>query len=250
MHDPLRDHLEHVFVHVQLATLLQPIVDLEHDEIFGYEAFARLPSDSPLSTPAALSGAARRYGLLGAFDWARTALGAARFVHLGLAGRLLVRVEPDSLFDAHFQPPFLTRALAAAGLPPERLVLDAGELSASSVREFVGIAQRLQAEGIGFAMAGCGACGAPGAAFVRVDVRRSIADVASGIPFAQSAAPGCALVAVGVDAPSDLVTVRAQGIRYAQGRLIADPSPVPLRRVPDAVRRRAVAQARRSPPHR
>ncbi|MFC4059296.1 EAL domain-containing protein [Planomonospora corallina] len=52
-----------------VEVVFQPIVDLAHDQVVGFEALSRGPRNSPLRTPDRLFAAARAVGRAGELDW-------------------------------------------------------------------------------------------------------------------------------------------------------------------------------------
>ncbi|MCK6434455.1 MAG: EAL domain-containing protein, partial [Aquabacterium sp.] len=83
-----------------LGFLFQPIVDVEHGRILGYEALTRGPADSPLHSPLVLFEVAARCGQLVEFERIVVHAIALRFRELGLPGRLFINLSPDSVVAA------------------------------------------------------------------------------------------------------------------------------------------------------
>jgi EAL domain-containing protein (putative c-di-GMP-specific phosphodiesterase class I) len=85
----------------RIGVAFQPVLDIAHDQIVGFEALARGP-EGPLHRPAALFAAARSIGRAGELDWAIRALAfrtlMAADVHPTVS--LFVNVAPDSLIES------------------------------------------------------------------------------------------------------------------------------------------------------
>lgn len=83
-----------------VGVVFQPILDVENDQVIGFEALARGP-EGALASPVHLFAAARAAGRAGELDWVCRALAFDRFMAADLPGSmsLFVNVEPDSLIE-------------------------------------------------------------------------------------------------------------------------------------------------------
>lgn len=83
----------------RLRTVFQPIVELESEQVVGYEALVRGPEGSVLELPEALIASAAREGILPAFDRScrELALGAAVSAGLGRRDLVFINAEPAGL---------------------------------------------------------------------------------------------------------------------------------------------------------
>lgn len=264
-YDETRCHLEEILANTRMVTLLQPVLDLEKSRVAGYEALSRGPSNSPLHAPQAMSRAAEHHGMLAALDWARIRLALGSFARLRLSGRLFLNLSAGSLLDAGFAPQTVLDALTAAGLDSSQVVFeiteDSAALDCTKLRQAT---SRLGAEGIEVAISVLGVGGASGRicaelkpSFVKID-RRFIADLHLNphkIDFVRSirqlaeGAHAC-VIAEGVETTPELAVLKDLGVPYAQGHLVARPSPVPIRLLPRDVEacllsRRLVSSLRR-----
>src|SRR3546814_10698766 len=85
-----------VLKEVSLTTLYQPIVDLQSGAIIGYEGLIRSPSDYPLHVPSTLLNVARLCGDTVELERLCRQVHIARFVPLGLSGKLCLNIYRKS----------------------------------------------------------------------------------------------------------------------------------------------------------
>ncbi|MFG6176439.1 EAL domain-containing protein [Halomonas sp. THAF12] len=129
--DVMIDHetreLARILDEARITPLFQPIVDAGCQGIFGYEALARGPSDSPLHSPLTLFDTARHSGRLVELDLLCRRLAIEAFARLGLPGRLFLNVMPTSLLEQDFREGLTRTFLDGVGLSPERVVIELTE---------------------------------------------------------------------------------------------------------------------------
>lgn len=94
--------LDHIIADRLVTMMYQPITSLLDDSIVGYEALARGPEDSPLSTPAAMFRVAEEQGRIKELDLLcqAQAVVQAKDVLLKSGHALFVNVEPSVLVEA------------------------------------------------------------------------------------------------------------------------------------------------------
>ena len=227
-----------------LSALFQPIVDNRSGVIHGYEALIRGPSDGPLHSPHTLFAVAQQEGLLVQLDRVCAQTQLARFAELELPGRLFVNLTPQSLFSAELAAERLCELVRAAGLAPDRVVLeitengplgDLGRLRsiASSCRE-QGFAIAIDDLGTGYS--GLRQWSELRPEYVKIDRHfvqalhedttkrqfvRSIAEIARTV--------GSWVVAEGIESDDELRALRGLGIDFVQGYLFAKPKSNPPR---------------------
>lgn len=113
---PRGDHhvLDYILRRELVRAVYQPIVTLDGGAVAAYESLARGPVGSPLESPGALFGAARRSGRLKELEWAcrSAALRGAVDANLGTQVSLFVNVEPGVLGGGI--PPKLEQLLRVA----------------------------------------------------------------------------------------------------------------------------------------
>ncbi len=122
-----RCRLQDVMLAQQITTVFQPIVDLQHGGVHGFEALSRGPAGTQQSSPLKLFEAAHDTGLTFELDrhCRRQALRTAR--ELPAPHRLFVNVVPSSMYDPDFQGGSLISLLDGLGLSPGRIVLEISE---------------------------------------------------------------------------------------------------------------------------
>ena len=233
----------------QMTSAFQPIFALRDDSVLGYEALLRLPEDSGFREAAEVFAAA-----VGT-HWLVDLEVAALDTHLAAAwqlppGRLFLNFSAPAFFDNRMKAAALTARVRAAGLVPERVVLELTELvRVPDPARFVAAVEPLREEGFRLAVDDFGSGFTNlrmlvelGPDFVKVD--RALVAGAGRHPrkrvFLESIGVlgrriNCAVVAEGVETPEDVATLRACGIPYAQGHALVPPSTVAaLRALPPA----------------
>ncbi len=246
--DALRPQLEAVITRRALHVLFQPILDLVHGRIFGYEALIRGPSDSPLHAPDALFRAATLLDRLPELDAACIQAILAMAVELRLTGQLFVNVSPGSLLHGDLSAEAMLDWLRWHDMDPGQVVLELTEsmpgFEYASLRETV---QRLRGIGLGIALDDLGEGSSSlrlwseiKPSYVKLDKHfvagihqdpHKVHFVRSIQQLAENAA--AQVIAEGLEQASELRLVRELGIRYGQGYLIGRPAALPAR-VPSA----------------
>jgi diguanylate cyclase (GGDEF)-like protein len=240
-------------VHEELAKILHgrklfphfmPIASIKKEELHGYEALIRGPSDSALHSPVTLFEAAVRSGRLVELELLCREVIIKKFKELDLPGRLFINVSPISIQEPDFKPGVTLGLLNTVGLEPDRLVVEVTEQypiqdythireAADHYRE-MGFAIALDDLGAGYAGLRMWSELRPnyvkidrhfidGIEFdsVKNDFVASIFDIANGM--------NCQVVAEGIETPSQYQTIKNIGIDYAQGYLLGKPEQSPVR---------------------
>lgn len=248
--ETLRPTLDDILANQRLMTLLQPVLDLAHGRVIGYEALSRGPSNSPLHAPQALFRVAEHYALTTRLDLLCVQSAVQAFARLNLPGLLFVNLSPSSMLDAAFAPDVLVKTLDDAGLTAQRLVIEITENAesidylplreATAALRVAGIEVAMDDLGEGFSSLRMWSELKP--AFVKIDKHfisgihadthknlfvRSIKQLAEGA--------GTRVIAEGVESVSELAVLLDIGIHYVQGYLIGRPSPIPIRQPPREV---------------
>lgn len=110
-----------------ITTLFQPIASLKTNEIYGYEALSRGPSDSPLHSPLNLFDAASRHGRIAELDLLCRELAIQQFGQLNLPHKLFLNTIPALLLQKDYQHGLTLEFLRWANLTPYRVVIELTE---------------------------------------------------------------------------------------------------------------------------
>jgi diguanylate cyclase (GGDEF)-like protein len=141
-----------------IAIEFQPIVDVPHRTLLGYEALARGPANSPLHPPLALFAAAGSAGLLPQLELACLSAALAASAAAGLSGRLFLNVSTQSLLSPIDWPGELEMLCRRHAVEPASCML---ELTERSLLEDFGriraTLQALRTSGFDFAIDDFGA---------------------------------------------------------------------------------------------
>jgi EAL domain-containing protein (putative c-di-GMP-specific phosphodiesterase class I) len=225
-----------------VVPVYQPIVDFSSGDVVAYEALARGPQDSPLASPAALFGAARRVGALADLDWLcrRRALEGALDGDLDARTVLFVNVEPEVLDTA--PPAEFTDLLAEAGRRL-RVVVELTERALTDhPAALLALVEDVRRRGWGIALDDVGADPRSLALVpllrpdvVKLDLNlvqlrptRAIAEIVAAVS-AYAEQSGATVLAEGIETPGHLETAKAMGARLGQGWLLGRPAPLPAR---------------------
>jgi diguanylate cyclase (GGDEF)-like protein len=221
-----------------------PIASVKKEQIYGYEALIRGPSNSPLHSPVTLFEAAVRSGRLVELELLCREVIIKRFKKLGLPGRLFMNVSPISIQESDFKPGATLDLLNKEGLEPDRLVIEVTEQY--PIRDYTQIREAAgHYRDMGFAIAlddlGAGYAGLRMWSELRpnyVKIDRHFIDgiefdsikndfVASIFDIANSM--NCQVVAEGIETASQYQTIKRIGIDFAQGYLLGKPDRNPVR---------------------
>jgi len=230
----------------QIMVVFQPIWDLDRKRIFAFEALLRIPDEYGLAGPQEAFDIAEKIGRAHDLDAVcREAIlaGAGDVPHDAL---LFINVSPQTLDHNMLAGTTLAQAVVAAGLAPDRVVLEITERSIARLTVVVREAKRLH--GLGFKLAlddtGAGNAGLRMLSqlpvdFVKIDrgvVLAALQDkaargVLAGI-VAIARETGSYVIAEGIEDQAMLDLVRApwglpevgRGIQGVQGYLVGRPS--------------------------
>ncbi len=232
--------IQHIIMTENVRTLFQPIVDLKSGEVHGFEALARGPRGTDLESPLALFETASKADLLFEIDQLCRRKAVLESGGLESPMKLFLNTLPFSIRDPHFRGKYLLDLLDGSGLVPERIVLEVTETVA--IEDYTAyLDEKRYFSDMGFLSAiddmGVGYSGVEKLVhlepdYVKLDIhlvrgidsstiKRDIVQAFCGM----AKKIGAKLVAEGVETRKELGTVRELGIDYAQGFLLARPSP-------------------------
>ena len=227
----------------QVVTLYQPIFDLRSLTVLGHEVFTRGPGGGPFEDAESLFLLAERTGRLTEFErlCRSQALGSAHR-HLRPGRRLFLNTSSGALRDPQVAGPALLAEVTRNGLDFRDVVLEVTERVATAEREaYQAVLRSLKREGFGIAIDDMGAGYASLQAIVELEpdylkfdislvrnidrslIKRSLLETLVEL----SAKVGAEVIAEGIEAESELRTLREMGVRLGQGRYLAPPVQVP-----------------------
>ena len=233
----LSNALAQVIADRSLRPVYQPVVHLETGRIIGYEGLIRPTPDTPFANPGALFAAAEISGHVVDLNLACLAvvLAGARAIPDPLL--LTLNVSPRTLEAPEFGAARLLRMVAAAGLPPDRVILEITERDViNDVPRVLAALEGCRAGGIRIAAddVGAGNAGLRLLSQFRFDVVKidlSLVQAGTGQETVRSVLGtlvdlagrwGALLVAEGIETPAQLALVRELAIRAGQGYLLGD----------------------------
>lgn len=123
----MRSSLVEIIKQENLTAFFQPIYLNDACKIYGYEALIRGPSDSPLHSPIALFDAAVEQDLLSELELVCRKISIARYVELGLSGKLFLNISPMVFLQADHPQGKTLSFLKEHGLEPEQVVIEISE---------------------------------------------------------------------------------------------------------------------------
>jgi EAL domain-containing protein (putative c-di-GMP-specific phosphodiesterase class I) len=235
--------LDAIIASGQVVTLYQPIFDLRTLTVLGHEVFTRGPGGGPFEDAEGLFLLAERTGRLMEFErlCRSRALATARR-HLRRGRRLFLNTSAGALRDPRLAGPALLEEVAGHGLDYNEVVLEVTERVAIAERQaYQAVLRNLKREGFGIAIDDMGAGYSSLQAMVEIEpdylkfdislvrnidrslIKRSLLETLVEL----SAKVGAEVIAEGIEAESELRTLRDMGVRLGQGRYLAPPVPVP-----------------------
>ena len=234
-----KQRLQHIILEEDIRTMFQPIVDLDSNEVHGFEALARGPRQTALESPLALFNLATKTDLLFELDQVCRRKSVQHAAKLESPCKLFINTLPFSIRDPQFQGKFLLDLLEGSELLPERIVLEVTETLA--IDDYTAYLEEMQYfSDMGFLTGiddlGTGYSGLErvvqlrpdylkldihmvrdiDASLVKQDIMRAFCSMANNI--------GAKVVAEGVETKQELETVREVGVDYVQGFYLAKPS--------------------------
>jgi len=234
----------------QVTSVFQPIWRLDHGSVLAYEALMRPSAACGLAGPLEAFDIAEQLGRVheldaicrGAVLSSATALPPGALLFLNLSPQVLDRDGVDAMA--------LVEAVVAAGLSPDRVVLEITERPSARPETVVREAQRLRALGFRLALddVGVGNAGLEMLSrlpvdFIKIDrdvVLRSLTDTTTRAVLAAIVAfageTGSFVIAEGIETPDMLALAARLGVQGVQGYLLGRPatSMSPLHALPRA----------------
>ncbi|MFY0665341.1 MAG: EAL and GGDEF domain-containing protein [Natronospirillum sp.] len=226
-----------------VRSVYQPIVDVIHGEILGYEGLSRGPAGHPLESPLVLFSAAEDYGLLPELELTCRALSVSQFTHRGFQGKLFLNSNPHAFVDPHYPKGRTIEFLRNSSLTPDHIVIELTEKYLTE--DYDVLKQALEHyRKMGFQTAiddlGAGYNGLRLWSEIQPDYVKLDKHFVQGInsdpvkqAFARSVIQLCdqlrtTLIVEGVETPAELELLQDYGVQYVQGYVMARPDEMPV----------------------
>jgi EAL domain-containing protein (putative c-di-GMP-specific phosphodiesterase class I)/GGDEF domain-containing protein len=225
-----------------LYPVFQPIVNVRHQQILGYEALIRGPDGSPYYKPIQLFSGAKAIGMDVELEVLCRKCSIREFVQLGLSGQLFLNISPGALLDPAFRKGRTLKYLQEYCVNPERVVIEITEqhetkgyqMLAAALAHYRGMGFTVALDDLGAGYSGLRLWSELLPDFIKVDkhfVRRINSDriKASFVTnlLRMSSASNCQLIAEGVEDVEELKTLQRLGVTFVQGYYFARPERVP-----------------------
>ena len=231
-----------------LRPVFQPIVSMVDGSIYAHEALIRGPLGMPLHTPDALLAAARKEGLLLAFEIACVVAALEQWAALRQPGRLFVNLSASALLQwvRERSTDALLESIRKRGLQPRMLVIEITEHEqVADVEALAQVVHQFHAAGVMLALDDFG----DGRSSLRLwselqpdivkidkyftrDLSRHAKKLQTLRALLQIAEVfGSSLVAEGIETAEDLRVVRDLGVSLGQGFFMGRPDPAPREQI-------------------
>lgn len=235
--------LEDILSQRNLTPLFQPIVSLQQQQVFGYEALIRGPSASPLHSPINLFNTANRHGRLAELDLLCRETVIRRYGELSLGAKLFINTSPAALLQDDYPHGLTLKFLEQAGLSPEQIVIELTEqypiddydLMREATRHYREMGFSIAIDDLGAGYSGLRTWSELKPDFVKLDRhfmqnihedRQKRQFVQSMIDIAQSV--GCQVIGEGVEVRQEYLTAQSLDMQFTQGYYFGRPNRQPI----------------------
>jgi EAL domain-containing protein (putative c-di-GMP-specific phosphodiesterase class I) len=242
-----RCDLQEVLLADQLSTVFQPILNLRHRVVLGYEALSRGPVGSVYQMPLRLFEMAEEVDLVFELDRKCRRRALASALALPSGAKLFINVYPSAMYDPEFQGAALVRLVESQGLSAKRVVLEITEKSAienydlfaEALSDLTRLGFSIAVDDVGAGYSGLEKIAHLNPSYLKFDrelirdidssyIRREMTRALKG--FADRI--GSTIIAEGIERDLELRTLLELGIEYGQGFLLGRPTvgfqPAPL----------------------
>ena len=236
------DELTRIIAGQEVATVFQPIVEIESAAVIGYEALARGPEGSSLQRPDRLFAAARAADRVDELDWLcrATAVRAALAADLGRSAALFLNCEPSTIGTPcpAVHAAIWGRAVAELDLVleiTERALTDRPAELSREVAEHRSAGRGIALDDIGADVRSLALLPLIEPDVIKLDLRlvqdRPSTDQAAIVSAvaAERERTGASILAEGIENDDHLAVARALGATLGQGWLWGRPAPLPTR---------------------
>jgi EAL domain-containing protein (putative c-di-GMP-specific phosphodiesterase class I) len=224
-----------------ITPVFQPIFDLSTGEMIGMEALSRGPKGSDLESGETLFSLAERTELLGPLERVCRDLTLEAVASNGRGRKLFMNLSPAAAQDPEFLGPRFRDSLSSFGLVPESIVLEITERTYVVYESlFRDVLSRFREQNFGIAVddVGTGYSSLASLAeiqpdylkfdhvFVRDLDRRQIKQDLLEALMSFARKMNTRVIAEGIETREELEALRALGVEYGQGFLLAPPVPM------------------------
>ena len=243
----LKSALVDIIVNEELTAFFQPIFSTSANDILGYEALIRGPSDSPLHSPKVLFDKALEYSLLSELELVCRRISIARFVDLNLKGKLFLNISPMLFLQSDHPEGKTLSYLQEFQLQPEQVVIelsekypiDAPELLQKALLHYKTLGFQIAVDDLGSGYAGLKLWSEIKPDFVKIDryfinqchqdpVKREF--IKGILNLGQSI--NAQVIAEGIETEQEFQQLEELGLSLYQGFLFARPEPFPMTEIP------------------
>jgi diguanylate cyclase (GGDEF)-like protein len=258
----LEGQLVTILKNKQLTAHFQPIVNLQHRSIYGYEGLIRGPSDSPLGSPQRLFEVATRCDRLVELDLLCRKIVIGQFARLNIPCHLFINIDPLTIISNKFRAGETIKFAQKNGIDTKKIIIEITEtrpidnvaIMKKAVDHYRSMGFRVALDDLGAGYASLKLWSQIKPDIVKID-RHFIRNVNNDLVKQEfirtilntSTSLGCTVISEGVETEQEYSTLRKLGITIAQGYYFSRPEPVPPLKIPATRFRKE--QNRKDEPH-
>ncbi len=244
----LKDQLTEIINQHHLTSLFQPIVCLNSQSIFSFEALIRGPSNSIFHSPINLFSYAEQFELAMELEHACRHTSIRQYAELKLPQKLFLNISPNVLLHPDFKKGETLRYLAEHGISPESVVIEVTEqqptenyeVMRDAINHYRSMGFQIALDDLGAGYSGLRLWTELMPDYVKID-RHFIQDIDKDpvkLNFVRSIqsmaiASNCQVIAEGVETETEFLAIEELGITYVQGYYFARPCAEPKASLPN-----------------
>ncbi|QVK24766.1 GGDEF domain-containing protein [Shewanella dokdonensis] len=234
--------LEQIIRQADIAIHFQPIVNIDTNRMYGFEALSRGPEQSPLYSPIRLFSVAEQHGRLSELETLCRTQALQRFQQQQLPGKLFVNISPMALLDPRHPKGHTLRLAQQLGLPPSAIVIELSEqypaedidLLKSCLDYYRHQGFQVALDDLGAGYSGLRLWSELAPDYVKID--RHFIDRIDQFPVKQEFVRSivtlcqsltCQVIAEGIETEAELAVLQRLGLQLCQGFLLGKPQPQP-----------------------
>jgi diguanylate cyclase (GGDEF)-like protein len=237
-------HLHDIIQDSQLTAVFQPILDIHHAKVIGFEGLIRGPINSVLHPPMELFRVARTCGMVTEVEYLARRIVLENFAKQGLPGKVFLNISPDILLQKYSKNGETLKYIEELGLQPSQVIIELTENAQSldyqllrdATQHYRNMGFEIAIDDLGEGFSGLRLWSEIRPDYVKIDkhfIHNINLDPVK-LQFARSiqeiaAKSGARVIAEGIETHAELMAVRDLGIAFGQGYLIAKPNASPIR---------------------